>query len=94
MDFTGLTPLHVAVMAPQAMDKLQPIITCIAKACPELLGPSWKPPQGVPGGGSKSHQRTLRGSIPKHSKKIRELIESVSALVVSTYVLDCATVLK
>ena len=71
-------------MAPQAMDKLQPIVTSIAKACPELLGPSWKPPPqgGKPEGGSKSQQRTLRGSIPKQSKKIRELIESVSVLVV------------
>ena len=83
LDLAMLTPLHVAVMAPQSMDKLQPTITCIAKACPELLGPSWRPGQGKeikekPLVGNSKCQRTLRGSIPKQSKKTRELIEKAS----------------
>lgn len=96
LDFARLTPLHAAVSAGLPLDRMLPVITALAKACPALLEPSWTPPQPPPataaagrghqGGGGGSAKGSLkpkgvRECIPKQNKKLRELIDKVPPLV-------------
>ena len=95
LDSARLTPLHAAISAGLPLDRMQPVITAIAKACPALLEPSWAPSPlssgaaaasaggGHQGGGSgtKSSLKTkgVRDCIPKQNKKLRELIDKVTS---------------